>query len=103
MSVEKRIDDLIDAGWHVLDSDFDVTAFRQWRERAVDCLDSLLGPDHTYSRHFRDYVNRQEPKSILAAGGILTAAKETVGREDGGGASGFTLGADRGENEGPVH
>lgn len=103
MSVEKRIDDLINAGWHVLDSDFDVTAFRQWRKRAVDCLDSLLGPDHTYSRHFRDYVNRQEPKSILAAGGILTAAKETVGREDHGGESGLTLEADRRENDGPIH
>lgn len=79
MSVEKRIDDLINAGWHVLDSDFDVTAFKQWRKMAADCLDTLLGPDHTYTRHFKDYVSREERNGILAAGGILTAARETVG------------------------
>lgn len=79
MSVEQRIDDLITAGWHVLDSDFDATAFRQWRKRAVDCLNSLFGPDHTYTQQFRDYVNREERKSILTGGGILSAARETVG------------------------
>jgi hypothetical protein len=52
MSVEERIDDLIDAGWRVLDSDFDPTAFHRWRLSAFDCLKDMLGSDHYYARHF---------------------------------------------------
>ena len=43
MSVEQRIDDLIEAGWGVLDSDFDPVAFQRWRRRAFDCLTPWLG------------------------------------------------------------
>jgi hypothetical protein len=78
MVPEKRIDDLIEAGWHVLYSDFDAIAFRDWRNKAFACLHALLGPDHMYTRSFRRPVQEPAESSLLVGGGILTAAKETV-------------------------
>ncbi len=48
-AVERKIDELIDAGWDVLYSDFDVRAFDQWKKSAFSCLSALLGPDHKYT------------------------------------------------------
>lgn len=76
MSVEQRIDDLIEAGWGVLDSDFDPVAFHRWRRRAFDCLTAMLGSDHVYTRHFENFVRLGGKTDLLAAGGILSAAKE---------------------------
>lgn len=83
MFVEKRIDDLIEAGWHVLDSDFDTMAFQHWRKQAFKCLTALLGPDHTYTRSFRNYVHSmEEKKNVLVGGGILTAAREELAKNN---------------------
>ncbi|MBI5250303.1 MAG: hypothetical protein HY912_12480 [Desulfomonile tiedjei] len=76
--IEKRIDELIEAGWDVLYSDFDVRAFDQWKKRAFSCLTVLLGPDHTYTKSFGNYVDAAEEISLLVGGGILTAAKEQM-------------------------
>ncbi len=76
MAVEQRIDDLIEAGWGVLDSDFDPVAFQRWRRRAFDCLTAMCGPDHVYTRHFENFVRQGGKTDLLAAGGILSAAKE---------------------------
>jgi len=69
MFAEKRIDDLIEAGWHVLDSDFDAAAFQHWRKQAFKCLTDLLGPDHTYTKSFRKHVQSLEGKKSLYMGG----------------------------------
>ncbi len=76
MSIEERIDDLIEAGWGVLNSDFDPGAFQRWRQRAFDCLAAMFGPDHVYTRHFENFVRQGGKVELLAAGGILSAAKE---------------------------
>lgn len=76
MVLEKSIDDLIQAGWNVLDSDFDPEAFRYWRQQALNCLTELLGPEHSYTRSFKNYVREAQVKSLLAGGGILAATKE---------------------------
>jgi hypothetical protein len=76
MSVEQRIDDLIEAGWGVLDCDFDPVAFLRWRRRAFDCLTAMVGPDHVYTRHFENFVRQGGRTDLLAAGGLLSAAKE---------------------------
>ncbi len=81
MTVEQRIDNLIEAGWYVLDSDFDATAFANWRRKALDCVTALLGPSHTYAHYFRDFVDEAETKSLLAGEGILVAAKEQMVKE----------------------
>ena len=76
MSVEQRIDDLIKAGWGVVESDFDPIAFHHWRRSAFDCLTAMFGPDHVYTRHFENFVRQGGKTDLLAAGGILIAAKE---------------------------
>jgi hypothetical protein len=78
MAIDGRIDDLIEAGWCVVESDFDPVAFQQWRRRAFDCLTAMFGPDHVYTRHFENLVRQGRKTDILAAGGILSAAKEQM-------------------------
>jgi hypothetical protein len=78
MAVEQRIDDLIEAGWRVLDSDFDPVAFLRWRRSAFDCLTAMVGPDHVYTRHFENFVRQGGKTDLIAAGGILSAAKEQM-------------------------
>jgi hypothetical protein len=76
--IEKQIDDLIEAGWHVLDTDFDAVALRHWKTQAFACLTALLGPDHQYTVSFENYVKDEDKKAILTGGGILSAAKEKL-------------------------
>jgi hypothetical protein len=78
MSIEKQIDDLIEAGWYVLDSNLDPVAFQNWRNQASDCIIALLGPHHTYTEYFNSYVQYPDPKNLLAGSGILTAAREEM-------------------------
>ncbi len=78
MSTEGTIDDLIEAGWIVLDSDFDPVAFQHWRQKAFDCLTAVVGPDHVYTRQFENFVRQGGKRDLLAAGGILNAAKEQM-------------------------
>ena len=80
MLAEKRIDDLIEAGWHVLESDFDPRAFQVWRDRAFDCLTTLLGSKHEYTLRFANYVRQAERIDTLAGGGILNAAKQEISK-----------------------
>jgi hypothetical protein len=78
MCIEKRIDDLIVAGWGVLESDFDPAAFHHWRREAFHCLNDLLGPDHPYTEYFGSRLREAEQKNLLVGRGILTAAKEKM-------------------------
>jgi hypothetical protein len=75
MSIEGRIDDLIEAGWGVVDSDFDQVAFQRWRRRAFECLAAAVGPDHVYTRQFERFVRQEGEADLLIASGILSAAK----------------------------
>jgi len=81
MSIEKSIDELIEAGWHVLESDFDEASFEKWKAQAADCVNALLGPNHTYTEYFRDYIREPGQKNLLAATGILSAVREEIGKE----------------------
>jgi hypothetical protein len=76
--VNKPIDDLIEAGWHVLDSDFDDLAFLHWKRQALHCFSLLLGPDHEYTEDFRNYVNQAEKRNAREGGGILSAKTEQI-------------------------
>ena len=80
MAVEHRIDELIEAGWGVLDSDFDPVAFQRWRRRAFECLIAAVGLDHVYARHFERFVRQEGEGDLLLASGILSAAKEQMAR-----------------------
>ena len=78
--VERTIDELIEAGWYVLESDFDPRAFVQWKLRALECVECLMGPDHPYTQYFNSFVTRPASPDLLAGEGILNAMKEQVGR-----------------------
>lgn len=78
MSIERRIDDLIKAGWGVLESDFDPDAFQHWRQKAFECLNAMFGPDHIYTKYFEHFVQQGGRKDVLAAGGVLVAAKQQM-------------------------
>ena len=80
MVPEKRIDDLMEAGWHVLESNFDESAFQNWRREAFDCLAAMLGPEHTYTRYFKKYVDQHPRAGLLTGGGILGAAKAEMAK-----------------------
>ncbi len=78
MSVERRIDDLIKAGWGVLESDFDPDAFQHWRRMALESLHAIFGPDHIYTKYFEHFVQQGGRKNLLAAGSVLVAAKQQI-------------------------
>ncbi len=78
MKLERQIDELIKAGWGVVDSDFDPVAFQHWRVKAFECLTTMFGPDHVYTKYFEQFVRRGEKSNVLAAGGVLVAAKEQM-------------------------
>lgn len=78
MRFEKRIDELIDGARRAVETDFDSVSFQDWRSKASGCLADLLGPDHTYTQYFNDYVQYPQRRHILAGGGILEAAKQQL-------------------------
>ncbi len=76
MYAQKALNDLIDAAWQVVESDFDPDAFTTWRERARDCVVMLMGPDHPHAQFFEALVAEEAEISLLAVAGILEATKE---------------------------
>ena len=76
MKIEHQIDELIKAGWEVVDSDFDPVAFQHWRLKALRCLTAMFGSDHFYTKHFQHLVQQSRRANALAAEGVLAAAKQ---------------------------
>ena len=74
----KKLDDLIETAWQVVNTDFDAGAIYQWKKQAFDFLSENLGPDHYYTQYFKNCVDELEQENLLAGGGILTAAKEEI-------------------------
>jgi hypothetical protein len=72
--MERQIDTLIAAGWHFIVTNSDDMAFQSWRKHAFDCLTVLLGPEHRYTRHFRDRIDKAGALNILSDVGALSAA-----------------------------
>jgi hypothetical protein len=76
MKIEQRIDELIKAGWEVVDSDFDAVAFQHWRVKAFECLNAMFGSEHVYTKYFQNFVQQDRRANALAAEGVLSAAKQ---------------------------
>ncbi len=74
----KRLDDLIETAWQVVNTDFDPGAMYQWKKQAFDYLAENLGHDHYYTQYFKNCVEELEQQNLLAGSGILTAAKEEM-------------------------
>jgi hypothetical protein len=76
MKIEDQIDELIEAGWGVVDSDFDPVAFQNWRLKALECLNAMFGSDHVYTKNCECFVQQGDRGNVLAATGVLAAAKQ---------------------------
>jgi hypothetical protein len=77
------LNDLINSGWSLLENGFDLQAFLAWKQLSFACLAGLLGPLHFYTRNFRRFTEEGSPKGLLAAEGILTAAREEIAKAGG--------------------
>jgi hypothetical protein len=60
MNSEKRLDDLIEAGWHVIDTEFDARALHFWKKKAYDFLSDFVGPEHAGTQDFKNYAGFDE-------------------------------------------
>jgi hypothetical protein len=60
MNSEKRLDDLIEAGWHVIDSEFDRQALMFWKKKAYDFLTDFVGPEHASTQVFKSFAASDE-------------------------------------------
>ncbi|MEW6141218.1 MAG: hypothetical protein AB1733_23585 [Thermodesulfobacteriota bacterium] len=76
MSLERKLERLIEMAWKVIESGFDQSAFVKWRHQAFECIQSLVGSDHPYTVHFRSFAENAERQSVLAGNGLLVAVKE---------------------------
>lgn len=78
MLKQRRIKDLIEAGWRILEASSDDHKCAQWKTQAIDCLTQLLGPDHIYVSYLKETFGRAGSLSVLSATGILDAAREQL-------------------------
>jgi hypothetical protein len=69
----KRLDDLIEAGWHVVDTEFDARALYYWRKKALDFLTDFVGPDHACTQIFRHGIEQPELFDCLDGSEVFAA------------------------------
>jgi hypothetical protein len=74
MHADKEFENLIEAGWSVLRSDFTESAFLHWRQRVQEYFSVSLGHDHPYARCFGEWVQTSGQCELLVGVGLLTAA-----------------------------
>jgi hypothetical protein len=80
----KRLDDLIEAGWHVVDSEYDAEALCYWKKKVLDFLTDFVGPDHACTQSFRHCVQQTELFDQFDGCEILAAgARDRFPLEDG--------------------
>lgn len=73
------IDEVIVAGWRVLENGFNENAFQDWRLRAQDCFVALCGESHPYMDYFRTGVQQARTSSVLTGVGLLVAVQWGTG------------------------
>jgi hypothetical protein len=74
------LDSLIEGAWRIMGSCRENYVFEPWKENCLKCLTLLMGADHHYTHCFKSYVQHPDPLSLLAAGGLLEAAREELHR-----------------------
>ncbi len=76
MGIEERIDELVRAGWGVVDSGFNPLAFQDWRLKAFECINAMVGPNHLYTKYFERFTAEGDRKNALTAGGVVVTVSE---------------------------
>lgn len=56
MAFNKSLDDLIEAGWHLIDTDYDEKAYYFWKEKAHEFFSDFVGPDHIFTKDLKNFV-----------------------------------------------
>jgi hypothetical protein len=74
------LDGLIEGAWRIMGSSGESEVFDPWKENCLKCLSLLMGADHHYTHCFKNYVQQPDSLSLLAAGGLLEAAREQFSR-----------------------
>jgi hypothetical protein len=62
MLIERRINDLIAAGWRALGPDSGPVAAQHWRRNVFDYMTAVYGSGHVYTIHFQNCVRQGEEK-----------------------------------------
>jgi hypothetical protein len=62
MLMERRVNDLIAAGWRALGTDSGPVGAQHWRRNVFDYMNGVYGPDHVYTVHFQDCVRQGEKR-----------------------------------------
>ena len=81
MYVEHTINDLIETGWSILDARKDEAAASKWKTQALDCLTSLLGPDHIYVSHLKDFFQESRERQSSSGDRHPDCSERRVGRK----------------------
>jgi hypothetical protein len=79
----ESLNGLISEAQRMLSAGFDVKTLMVWEALAFMALLSTLGPSHYYTQNFKQLASEKSPKGLLAAKGILVAAKEEILGEGG--------------------
>ncbi len=56
MQFSKDLDEVIEAGWHVVHTQFDEQAYFFWKEKVHHFLSNLDGPDQTDDQDSKDSI-----------------------------------------------
>ncbi len=78
MQAEHTINDFMKLGWRILDNSKDEAAFAQWKNRALEYLIALLGPEHVYCVRLRTIIAEAGIRGVLTGIGILAAAEQEL-------------------------
>lgn len=78
MYTEQKFEEMIKAGWDVVERDFDEIALVTWRKRACEFLTEMLGPEHPYTLNLADKASKAGEMRFLSGLGVLCAAKEST-------------------------
>ena len=69
------LNDLINSGWSILENGFDLQAFLAWKQMSL-CLSRWFVRSSSFLHpKFQAIYRGRQPQRLLAAEGILTAAK----------------------------
>ncbi len=77
---ERALDKLIQAGWYLIESDFDTSDLTRWKKEAFECVAGLMGAESAYTKYFKDFVFGAVENDLLVGEGILEAVREQISK-----------------------
>jgi hypothetical protein len=81
MSLDRRIDALIEVGWYVVESDFDETAVQHWRKRAIECVAYLSKPFETQKERLDKNFGRVNEEGFLRGQDLTNQGAEKTRKQ----------------------